>query len=152
MSISYPQPLKFHKKIAQLQVDLVKPKEEMEGEKRRVKEGCLFLSLAKPLGDTGRMDWANKINMKLDAVDLVNVLTGMKMKNFPIKLYHKSEAAGSVTTLEVSPGQNAGTFKWFVSKTVGENKNFGQVYLDTKDMYYISVMFESALPVISGWV
>ena len=64
MSISYPQPLKFHKKIAQLQIDLVRPKEEMEGDRKRVKEGCLFLSLAKPLGDTGRMDWANKINMK----------------------------------------------------------------------------------------
>jgi hypothetical protein len=152
MTIKFPQPLKFHKKTAQLQIDLVRPKEEEVEGKVRVKDGCLFLSLAKAKEDgSDRMDWDNKINMKLDPVDIAEIVTKVR-KNQPAKLFHKSEAAGSTTTLDVGPGEREGTYKWFINKTVGGNKNLGNIYLDQKDMFHIFTMFEAALPVISGWV
>lgn len=148
MTIRYPQPLKFHKKTAQLQVDLVKPKEDDGG---RIKSGCLFLALAKAKGDgTEQMDWANKINIKLDPIDISKIVTGVR-SGTPVKLFHKSEKAGSVTTLNVEAG-NPGSFKWFISKSVGDQKNMGNIYLDSGDMYHMFTMFEAALPVISGWV
>jgi hypothetical protein len=148
MTIKYPQPLKFHKKVAQLQVDLVRPKEDENG---RLKDGCLFLSVAKAKGDdSGRMDWDNKINMKLDPVDIAEIVTKVR-SGVPAKLFHKSEKAGSVTTLEVSAGDREGTYKWFINKSIGEQKNFGNIYLDQRDMFHLFTMFEAALPVISGW-
>lgn len=148
MTIKYPQPLKFHKKVAQLQVDLVRPKEDEGG---RLKDGCLFLSMAKAKGDdSGRMDWDNKINMKLDPVDIAEIVTKVRT-GAPAKLFHKSEKAGSTTTLEVASGDREGTYKWFINKSVGEQKNFGNIYLDQRDMFHLFTMFEAALPVISGW-
>lgn len=147
MTIKYPQALKFHKKTAQLQVDLVKPKEDENG---RIKSGCLFMALAKAKADNpDRMDWDNKINIKLDPVDIAKIVTGVKAGQ-PVKLFHKSEAAGSTTTLNVEAG-NPGSYKFFISKQVGENKNLGNIYLDNSDMYILFTMFEAALPVISGW-
>ena len=147
MSTKYATPLKFHKKVAQLQIDLAKPKEE-EG---KTKEGCLFISLAKALDDnTGRMDWDNKINMKLGPMDISRIITGVRSGQ-PVKLFHKSEAAGSTTTLEVAAGERKGTFKWFLNKTQGQDKKFGNIYLDQRDMFHIFIMFEAALPIISGW-
>lgn len=147
MTIKYPQPLKFHKKTAQLQVDLVRPKEDDNG---RIKSGCLFLSLAKALDDnSGRMDWDNKINMKLDPVDISKIVTGVRSGQ-PVKLFHKSDSAGSVTTLNVEAG-NPGSFKWFISKAVGDDKKLGNIYLDSGDMFHLFTMFEASLPVISGW-
>ena len=151
MTIRFPQPLKFHKKVAQLQLDLVRPKEEEVDGRTRVKEGCLFLAIAKAKQDgSERMDWENKINMKLDPVDIAEIVTKVR-QNQPAKLFHKSEAKNSVTTLEVAPGEKAGTYKWFVNQTVGDSKNMSNIYLDQRDMFHIFTMFEAALPVISGW-
>lgn len=151
MTIKYPQPLKFHKKVAQLQIDLVRPKEEERDGKTRIKDGCLFLSLAKAKDDnSGYMDWDNKINMKLDPVDIAEIVTKVRSGQ-QAKLFHKSEAAGSTTTLEVAAGERPGTFKWFLNKTQGQNKNFGNIYLDQRDMFHLFTMFEAALPIISGW-
>lgn len=153
MTIQYPQPLKFHKKVAQLQIDLVRPKQEEGGAegRARIKDGCLFLSMAKAKGDgSDRMDWANKINMKLDPVDIAEIITKVRSGQ-PAKLFHKSEAAGSITTLEVAAGERQGTFKWFLNKSQGQDKRFGNIYLDQRDMFHIFIMFEAALPIISGW-
>lgn len=145
---NHPGALKFHKKSAQIQIDLVRRKEDDNG---RMKNGCLFLSLAKAKDDdSGRMDWENKINMKLDPVDIAEIVTKIRSGQ-PAKLFHKSEAAGSTTTLEVAPGERQGTFKWFLNKTQGQDKKFGNIYLDQRDMFHIFVMFEAALPIISGW-
>lgn len=147
MTIRYPQPLKFHKKSAQVQFDLVRPKEDESG---RTKAGCLFMALAKAKQDgSDRMDWDNKINIKLDPVDISKIVTGVRSGQ-PVKLFHKSEAANSTTTLNVEAG-NPGSFKWFISKKVGENQNSGNIYLDQGDMFHLFTMFEAALPVISGW-
>jgi len=153
MGIQYPQAIKFHKKTAQLQFDLVRPKEEDNATngRKRIKDGCIFLSLAKAKQDgSDRMDWDNKINLKLDPADIAEIVVKIR-SNESAKLFHKSEAAGSTSTLEVSQGDRPGTYKWFLSKTQGENKNYGVIYLDKKDMFHLFVMFEAALPIISGW-
>ena len=152
MTITYPQPLKFHKKVAQLQADLVRPKEETDEQgKKRIKDGCIFLSLAKALGDnSGRMDWTNQLRMKISPTDICNILVPIRAGE-TAKLFHKSEAAGTTSTLEIAPGERAGTFKWFISNSKGADKKFGNIYLDNKDMFYLFKMFESALPVINGW-
>ena len=125
-TIKYPQPLKFHKKSAQLQVDLKRPEEDEGG---RTKPGCLFLALAKAKEDgSDRMDWDNKINIKLDPVDIAKIVTGVRSGQ-AVKLYHKVEARQSATTLTVEAG-NPGSYKWFISKKVGENQNFGNIYLE----------------------
>lgn len=152
MTIRYPQPMKFHKKIAQLQVDLVRPKEEVsDNNKARITEGCLLISIARALDDnSGKMDWANKILMKLNSTDVVNILCGMRTKQFPIKLIHKYQ--GDTSYLEVSQGERPGTFKWMIGKTIGEQKKFASIYLDAKDMYHLAVMLDASLPITAGWM
>lgn len=146
-NIKYPQPLKFHKKKAQLQIDLKRPEEDDNG---RLKPGCLFLALAKAKEDgSDRMDWDNKINIKLDPVDISKIVTGVRAGQV-VKLFHKVESRNSTTTLNVEAG-SPGSFKWFISKKVGEDSKFGNIYLDSGDMYHLFTMFEAALPVISGW-
>lgn len=132
-------------------MDLTKPKEEEQNGRTRIKDGCLFLSMAKPLGDTGRMDWNNKIIMKLDPIDITTIITGCRANQFPVKLFHKSTTTNTITTLEISPGERAGTYKWFLNKAAGEQKSFINIYLDNKDMFYMFTMMEAALPIINGW-
>jgi len=152
MTITYPQPIKFHKKVAQLQVDLIRPKEEKTPDgKSKISEGCLMLSIAREMGDgSGRMNWNDKILLKLSSTDLTNILCGMKLKQFPIKLIHKFN--GNTSYLDVSQGERPGTYKWMIGKTQGDNKKYASIYLDSKDMYYLSVMMESSLPVTLGWI
>lgn len=154
--ITYPQALKFHKRTAQLQLDMNRPAEEVaENGKKRIKDGCLFLSLAKALGDdSGRMDWTNKLNMKLNGTDIVKILAGLNVKNFPIDLIHKSQKDGidATSTLKIELGQTPGTFKVFLGRSFGEQKSYGTIYLNGEDMLYVKTMLEAALPVISGWV
>ena len=152
--IKYPQSIKFHKKIAQLQVDLKRP-EEVEGDQGRlkIKDGCIFLTAAKQLNpDSDRMDWENKLLMKLGAVDIVNFLAGINRNTFPIKLFHKVQGTDKSSTLNVEAGDRPGTFKWSIGNSNGTDKRYVNIYLDGKDMLYLKIMFEAALPVISGWV
>jgi hypothetical protein len=95
------------------------------------------------------MDWDNKINMKLDPVDVSKIVTGVRSGQ-PVKLFHKSESAGSTTTLNVEAG-NPGSYKFNIFKKVGDTSNSGTVYLDNSDMFYLFTMFEASLPVIAGW-
>jgi len=98
------------------------------------------------------MDWDNKIIMKLDATDISGIISGCRGNQFPVKLFHKSEGSNSSSALTIEAGERSGTFKWFISKTANENKMYGNIYLDSKDMFLMFTMMEAALPVISGWV
>ena len=147
----YHFPLKFHKKITQLQVDLSKPKEVTLGDKVKKIEGCLFLSIVKAKTDgSDRMDWDNEIKIKLAANDITEIITRIRA-NQTAKLYHSNQKTQVITTLEVAAGDKPGTYKWFISKTQNNNKQYGNIYLDQKDMYYLFLMFEAALPIIAGW-
>jgi len=93
------------------------------------------------------MDWDNKLVMKLGLPDLVEILVKLKTKAFPAKLFHKIDN-GPSSTLEVSEGNKAGTYRWFVSK----DGSSMPIFLDAKDMYLISVLLENAISVTQAWV
>lgn len=151
--IKYPQPIKFHKKSAQLQVDLARPKEEQTPEgKTRVNPGCVFFTLARALGDdSGRMDWQNKILMKIDHTDIAKIITGTRTQKFPVDIYHKSESTGNSSSLKLEPGQNPGTFKLFMGKSVNNQKSYAQIYLNTEDMFLLFNLLEASVPLTLGW-
>lgn len=152
--IMYPQPVKFHKKTAQLQVDLARPKEEQTPDgKTRVNTGCVFFTLAKALSDgSDRMDWNNKLLMKIDHVDIAKIITATRSGKFPVDIYHKSASNGDSSSLKLEPGQNPGTFKLFMGKVKGGQKSYGQIYLNTEDMFILFNLLEASLPVTLGWI
>lgn len=149
--IKYPQPVKFHKKVAQLQVDLKRPEQEEIDGKLRINSGCLFFTLAKALDDnSGRMDWDSKILMKIDLPDIANIITGCKSGEFPVNIFHKVQE-DKQSTLKIEKGTNAGTYKLSMGKKVGDKNLFASIYLDKKDMFLIFNLMESSIPVIQGW-
>ena len=152
--IKYPQPVKFHKKSAQLQVDLSRPKEEQTQDgKTRATSGCVFFTIAKALGDgSDRMDWNNKILMKIDHVDIAKIVTSTREAKFPVDIYHKSANTGDSSTLKIEPGQNPGTFKLFMGKTRNGQKSYAQIYLNTEDMFILFNLLEASVPVTLGWL
>ena len=78
--IEYPQALKVHKKSAELQFQLAKPKKVDEGGRSVNKLGCVFLEVAKAKEDgSDRMDWENKITIAQQ------VLWGSFNSNWPTK-------------------------------------------------------------------
>jgi hypothetical protein len=113
----------------------------------------VFLDIARVREDNpDRMDWANKITMKLNARDIADLVMGVRNAG-SVDIFHKvnkDDGSTPSTTLKVEPGTE-GTFKWFVGKTVGSDKKFATIYLDQKDMYLTFQMLEAALPVIHGW-
>jgi hypothetical protein len=153
MTIKYPQPIKFHKKTAQLQVDLARPKEEQQGDRTRVSTGCVFFTLARALDDnSGKMDWNNKILMKIDHSDIAKIVTSARSKKFPIDIFHKSADTGHSSTLKIEEGQNPGTYKVFMGKNAGAQKRYAQIYLNTEDMFLLFNLLEASVPVTLGWL
>lgn len=154
METIYPTAIKFHKKSVEMQFALKKP-EVVEGGSsagRRTKPGCVFLEIAKAKEDnSGTMDWANKIIMKLSSGDIATLITSLR-KGQPAKLFHKLEReVVQSTTLNVEKGEKEGTYKWFVGKQLGNDKLFANIYLNDADMFLATKMLESALPVIHAW-
>jgi hypothetical protein len=154
--VRYPQSLKIHKKLAELQINLLKAKdvEDPSTSKVKTEAGCLFLDIAKPLGNgSDRMDWENKITMKLGHRDIAQIITGIRGPDKKVDLIHRVEKDGvpSQSTLKIEPGEGT-SFKWFVAKTVGDNKKNATIYLDTVDMYSVFNLLESSVPLILGWV
>ena len=150
--VKYPQALKIHKKTAELQFNLKKPEDTQEAERTRTKMGCIFLDIAKPKGDgTDKMDWANKITMKLDTRDIAQIVLGIRTGG-KANIYHTVERddGKSATTLLVEPGDGT-SYKWLVSKTVGADKKTVTVFLDQYDMYLAFNMLEAAVPLLHGW-
>jgi len=132
----------------------MRPKEVEEDGRKITKSGCVFLEIAKAKNDgTDRMDWENKIIMKLSTKDIADLVMGVRGSG-NVNIFHKvdkPDGTSPSSTLKVEPGTE-GTFKWFVGKTVGNDKKFATIYLDQKDMYLTFQMLEAAIPVIHGWV
>jgi hypothetical protein len=148
----YPQPVKFHKKTAQFQVDL-KPAREIADEstgKLKVEEGCIFFSLAKALEDgSGRMDWNNKILMKIEPNDIAKIVVGLK-SNKSVDIFHKSSEVKS-TTLKIEAGQNPGTYKFTMGMKDGSRNLMGNIYLNSEDLFVIFNLLEASIPLTLGW-
>lgn len=147
----YPQALKLHKKTAQLQIDLKPAREEQDptSGKMRVEEGCVFFSLAKALDDqSGKMDWNNKILMKIDHADIAKIIMGVRSsKN--VDIFHKASDTRS-STLKVEQGQ-PGTYKLTMGKKDGATSGMASVYLNTEDMFIIFNLLEASIPLTLGW-
>ena len=150
--IKFPKTYRVHKKQAELQLSLSRPKDTEVDGKTVSEAGCLFLEIAKPLGEgTNKMDWENKLTMKLGVTDLGKILTECRA-NDKVSLIHKTEKDGVVrmTSLNVDPGEN-GTYKWLVVKTEGTAKKMQSVYFDSTEMFITFKLLEAAIPVILGW-
>jgi hypothetical protein len=154
--VTYPQNLKFHKKVAQLQIDLFKARdEETSAGKITSKEGAVFFAIAKSLGpDTDRMDWDNKITMKISPTDISKIVVGCRKRSFPVDLIHRSEKTGRTTTLKIEPGQREGTYRWTIAANYGKDDNrnqFVSIYLSDEDMFLVFNVLEASVPLILGW-
>lgn len=137
-----------------MQLNLLRPQDVEENGAVKTKPGCIFLDIAKPKNDgSERMDWDNKITMKISSRDIADIVLGVRAESKAdiIHKVNRADGSESVTTLKIEPGERQGTFKWFVGKMVGSEKSNVTVYLDTKDMYLVFQMLEAAIPVIHGW-
>ena len=154
--ITYPRSVKIHKKSAELQFSLMRPKDikDETGKVKSSETGCIFLEIAKPKNDgTEYMDWDNGLRMKIGPRDIAQIVSGVRSTG-TTKLFHRSEKEGSVptdTTLNIDPG-NDNTFKWSVFKNQGDSKRNVTIFLDQYDMFMVFNMLEAAMPVIHGWV
>lgn len=146
----YPQPVKFHKKTAQLQVDLKPAREEqLPDGKVKVEEGCLFFSLAKALDDnSGKMDWNNKILMKIEHNDIAKIIVNVRSSK-PVDIFHKSSETKS-TTLKVEAG-NPGTYKLTMGIKDVQRQAMYSIYLSSEDMFVLFNLMESSIPLTLGW-
>jgi len=147
----YPQPVKFHKKTAQLQIDLKPARENLdESGKTKVEEGCVFFSLAKALDDnSGKMDWNNKILMKIEPNDIAKIIVGLK-SNKTVDIFHKSSETKS-TTLKIEAGQNPGTYKLTMGLKDQSRNSMGNIYLNSEDLFVAFNLLENSIPLTLGW-
>ncbi|MDD3412571.1 MAG: hypothetical protein PHY47_01080 [Lachnospiraceae bacterium] len=146
--IKYPEAVKFYKKKSELQVKLAKPEADEAG--RIVKKGCVFFEIANaiPGSEEGRIDWSNKIIMKIGTNDIASILHGLRTRAPEIKLFHSNDAGS--TTCTIKPG-NEGSFGLQIFKTAGAEKKNASLYLSGPDMVVLSSLLDAALPVTLGW-
>jgi len=146
MARVYPEPVKFHKKSSQLQVQLKRPS---VGDDGKILRGCMFFEIARAKEGTDRMDWDNKINMKIGVSDIGKILAGLKSRS-EIKIYHENSRGSS--TLNIAEGQQPGTYAFGFSKKEGQNDaNRAMIYLNAEDMNVFLILLEAGLPQMLGW-
>lgn len=145
MTRVYPEPVKFHKRSSQLQVQLKKPSVSDTNE---IMRGCMFFEIANAKEGTDRMDWDNKINMKIGVSDIGKILAGLKSRN-EIKIYHENSRGNSA--LNIAEGQQPGTYGFKFSKKENGELKSAMIYLNAEDMNVFLILLESGLPQMLGW-
>jgi threonine synthase len=145
MARVYPEPVKFHKRSSQLQVQLKRPSVSDSNE---IIRGCMFFEIANAKEGTDRMDWDNKINMKIGVSDIGKILAGLKGRK-EIKIYHENSRGNSA--LNIAEGQQPGTYGFKFSKKEGEDLKSAMIYLNAEDMNVFLILLESGLPQMLGW-
>lgn len=162
--IRYPALYEVHKKeMGSLQFGLSRPQEETVASRDPARPprivthpGAIYLEAASPLpgGDGDRMDWANKVTVKLSASDLSEIICAIRFKEFPPTdkplVYHSYQ--GVATMVDVRPGEQPGTFRWHVLRRGGgkPERRVG-LYLSRAETYLLLTLFDHALPVLFGW-
>lgn len=141
----YPEPVKFHKRTSQLQVQLKKPGTDNNGQ---IVRGCMFFEIANAIEGSDKMDWNNKINMKIGVSDIGKILAGLKSRK-EIKIYHENSQGNSA--LNIAEGQQPGTFAFNFSKKVGDQVQRANIYLNVEDMNVFLILLETGLPAMLGW-
>lgn len=149
-TIKYAETVKFHKKKAELQVKLSKPEADEAG--KIVKSGAVFFEIANALPGTEadpKMDWQNKIIMKIGVNDIGVLLDTYHSGLEESKLFHQTEQ-GNSTSLTMKKGEN-GSYLIGISKKIADKQLKAGLYLSAPDMEIFSIMLKSALPTILGW-
>lgn len=146
--LRYPEGVKFHKKTAELQAKISFPEANEKGSVE--KKGALFFELAKAIpGDAdGRMDWSNKIIMKIGLNDIGQILYGLRTKQEEIKCFHQNDRGSS--TLIIKPGRD-GSYQLAMFKKVGEQSFNGSLYLSGQDMIILCNILEASITKTIGW-
>lgn len=149
-TIKYAETVKFHKKQAELQVKLSKPEADESGKITR--SGAVFFEIAKALPGTEsdpKMDWANKIIMKIGVND-IGVLLDCYQSGLPeAKLFHQTEQ-GASSSLLTKAGKD-GSYSVGISKKNGDKSLQVGLYLSASDLVILTTMLRAALPTILGW-
>ena len=149
--IKYPEKISFYKKnMANLQVNLKKPEADDDGKIIPGREGCVFFEMASAIkGDPdGRIDWKNKVIMKIGVNDIGQILAFLNGKASECKLFHKSKTGSS--TCEMTAGTN-GSLGVKIGKKSGETSLFSSMYLSPGDIVVLRTMLTSGLPKMLGW-
>lgn len=151
--IKFPESVSFYKKTAELQVKMKKPEADADGRIVKGKDGCMFFEMGKAIpGDAnGRIDWNNKIVMKIGVNDIGQLLAFLSGKTDVCKLFHKN-ANGASSTCELSAGEK-GSVGVRISKKVDENAQAisAQLYLSGPDSIILEELLKASLPVILGY-
>lgn len=148
--IKFPESVEFYKKRNTLQMKMKKPVADDRGGIVEKQNGCLFFEAANAIaGDPdGKIDWNTKIVMKIGVNDIAKILAYKGAEGEECKLFHKT-ATGS-STLNLKPG-NQGTHSLSISKVVGDQKSFVNLFLNTEDMIIMTTLLRASLPTILGW-
>ena len=140
----YPESVKFHKKAAQMQVHLKKPSFK-DGESVR---GAMFFEIAKAIDNSDKMDWDNKITMKIGVADIGKILAGLKSGQ-DIKIYHQNSQGSSA--LNIVGGQQPGTYAFQYSKKVADDLKNAMIYLNAEDMNVFMLLIQAGMTSMLGW-
>lgn len=147
--VKYAETLKFHKKKSELQVKIAKPEADESG--RITRRGCVFFEIANaidPNAQDTRMDWNNKIVMKIGVNDIAQILYGLRTRQPEIKLYHQNDAGSSSCNIKAG---NEGSFGFSIFKKVGEQSSNSSLFLSGPDVLVLCSLLEASLPVTQGW-
>ena len=77
--------VKFHKKKSEFQMSIVKPEYDQKGYVN--KKGMIFFEIANALQGQDKMDWANKVVMKICVSDIGKIMANLKTGQ-DVKIYH----------------------------------------------------------------
>ena len=150
-TIKFSETVSFYKKTAELQVKLKKPEADDFGKIIKGKEGCMFFEAARaiPNDPDGRIDWSNKIIMKIGVNDIGQMLAFLTGRVETCKLFHKN-ASGAASTLEMSAGEK-GSVGLRIAKKIGDTVTSAQLYLSCPDSIILEELLKAALPLTLGY-
>ena len=150
-TVKYPETVSFYKKTAELQVKLKKPEVDDAGRIVKGKEGCMFFEAARaiPNDPDGRIDWNNKIIMKIGVNDIGQMVAFLSGKTDTCKLFHKN-SSGAASTLEMSVGEK-GSVGVRIAKKVGDTVTDARLYLSGSDSIILEELLKHSLPITLGY-
>lgn len=150
---AYSLPAKYYRaKVGEMQIKYSLPTHDAGENKDR--QGAFYLTMARPLpGDGTRMDWNNKLMMKLSSQEISLIIVKARKELFPINLVHKSDNGTTSLFVEkgntVANGDLAGldTFCW----TLKRGSSFAKTYLNEAQMHELFGLCEGVQHQLYGW-
>lgn len=156
----YPATVKFHKKnMGEMQINFSAPVfESKDNGRKETRPGCLYLEIARPVpsdagGDGDKIDWNNKIVVKLDGHDLAALEDAYVNDEYAEQgktLIHHKPQGGGFSQVNITPAKE-GTFQWYIAKSKGGQKQMATMYVSRAEMRRIMRLIDEALRIIDGW-